>query len=259
VNAPARWAIAVPAARGGRLVHNATNLPLASGAIVSEWLELTAGDGHRFAAFRASPAGRARGGLIVIQEIFGVNGHIQSVCEGYAADGYDAIAPALFDRVQRGVVLGYGPDDVAEGRRLRGATSSDAALLDVAATLNRAASAGKVGIVGYCWGGLIAWLSAARVPGLACAVTYYGGGMVDAKDEDPRCPVQGHFGRRDTMIPVAGITELARLHPEVEVFFYDADHGFNCDRRASYEPESARLARSRTLDFLSKHVGTEAN
>jgi carboxymethylenebutenolidase len=222
---------------------------------VSEWLELTAGDGHGFAAFRASPKGPSRGGLIVIQEIFGVNGHIQSVCEGYAANGYDVIAPALFDRVQRGVDLGYSPDDIAEGRRLRGATSNDAALLDVAASLARAASGGKVGIVGYCWGGFIAWLSAARVPGLACAVTYYGGGMVDAKNESPKCPVQGHFGRRDTMIPISGIAELARLHPNFDVFFYDADHGFNCDRRASYEPESARLARTRTLDFLRRHVG----
>src|SRR5690242_3834131 len=163
-------------------------------------MQLTASDGHELAAYRAEPKGAPRGTIVVIQEIFGVNHHVRGVADGFARDGYLAIAPALFDRVQRGVELGYTPESIAEGRELRGKVGWDEAMRDVAAAI--AAGTGKVGIVGYCWGGAVTWLAAARLDGLACAVSYYGGGVLQSADEAPRCPMQGHFGERDKMIPV---------------------------------------------------------
>jgi carboxymethylenebutenolidase len=218
-------------------------------------IELAAADGHRLAAYRAEPAARPRGAIVVIQEIFGVNGHIRSVADGYAADGYVAIAPALFDRVERNVEIGYSPDDIARGREIRGKMQNEKALLDVAAAVEAVSSAGKVGIVGYCWGGLIAWLASASVPGLACAVPYYGGGMPDQIRISPRCPVMAHFGERDQHIPLEGVRELAAAHPRHTVHIYAADHGFNCDQRGSYDAAAAKLARSRTLEFFRQHVG----
>ncbi|MFO1325489.1 MAG: dienelactone hydrolase family protein [Burkholderiales bacterium] len=219
------------------------------------WLELTAADGAKVAAYRADPTGKARGGLVVVQEIFGVNGHIRSVCDGFAADGYVAVAPALFDRVERNVDLGYTPDDIARGRDIRAKASTDAALADIAAARAAVAAAGKVGVVGYCWGGLLAWLAAARLPGWACAICYYGGGMPDAIGETPKVPVLAHFGEQDAMIPIAGVEALARAHDSLQVHLYPAGHGFNCDQRGSFHAESAKLARERTLAFLRRHVG----
>jgi len=222
---------------------------------MGQMIELTAADGFRLAAWRADPAGTPRGGLVVVQEIFGVNGHIRSVCDGYAADGYRVIAPALFDRYQRGVDIGYTPEDVARGRELKALAAVDPALSDVAAARDALTGAGRVGVVGYCWGGYVAWLAAARLAGFAGAVPYYGGGMLDAVGERPRCPVMAHFGERDGMIPVAGVRQFAAAHPAVQVFVYPADHGFNCDQRGSYDAPAARLARERTLAFLREHVG----
>ncbi len=218
-------------------------------------IELTAGDGFKLAAYRADPTGKPRGGLVVVQEIFGVNRHIQSVCEGFAEDGYAVIAPALFDRYQRGVDLGYTPDDIAKGRELKGRTQVEATLLDVAAARNAVSASGKVGIVGYCWGGYVAWMAAARLPGFACAVPYYGGGILENASEKPKCPVMAHFGERDAVIPVDGVRKLAAAHPEAQVFIYAADHGFNCDQRGSYDAASAHQARERTLAFFRQHVG----
>ena len=218
-------------------------------------IELTANDGFKLPAYRADPAGKARGGLVVAQEIFGVNSHIRSVCDGFAADGYVTIAPALFDRYERGVDIGYTPDDIAKGRELKGRAQIDAALRDVAAARDLAAGAGKVGVIGYCWGGFVAWMAASRLPGFACAVPYYGGGILDAAGERPQCPVMAHFGERDSMIPVDGVRKLAAAHPEAQVFIYAADHGFNCDQRASFDAAAAKLARERTLQFLQRHVG----
>jgi len=222
---------------------------------MGQMIELTAADGFRLTAYRADPAGTPRGGLVVVQEIFGVNGHIRSVCDGYAADGYRAIAPALFDRYQRGVDIGYTPEEIARGRELKALATADAALRDVAAARDALAGTGRIGVVGYCWGGYIAWLAAARLTGFAGAVPYYGGGMLDAVGERPRCPVLAHFGERDTMIPVAGVRKFAAAHPEAQVFVYPADHGFNCDQRGSYDAAAARLARERSLAFLREHVG----
>jgi len=218
-------------------------------------IELSAGDGFRLAAYRADPDGSPRGGLVVVQEIFGVNSHIRDVCDGYAADGYRAIAPALFDRIEKGVELGYTAADIARGREYKAKATADAALLDVDAARGAVAAAGKVGIVGYCWGGFITWLAACRLKGFAAASSYYGGGILDAGGEQPRCPVIAHFGERDHVIPVAGVRAFAEAHPDVAVHIYAADHGFNCDQRGSYDPAAATLARQRTLDFLRQHIG----
>ncbi len=217
--------------------------------------EISAGDGFHLSAYRADPEGAPRGGLVVVQEIFGVNSHIRSVCDGYAADGYQVIAPALFDRYEKGVDLGYTAADIALGRDYKARANADAALLDVEAARAAVAAAGRVGVVGYCWGGFITWLAACRLKAVACAVPYYGGGMLEAVAEQPKCPVIAHFGERDHVLPVAGVRTFAAAHPDVGVYIYAADHGFNCDQRASYDAAAATLARQRTIDFLRRHVG----
>ena len=218
-------------------------------------ITLSPAQGTTIAAYRADPQGTPRGGLVVIQEIFGVNSHIRSVCDGYAADGYLAVAPALFDRIEPGVDIGYTPPDIARGRDLRGKANLDHALAYIAAARDVAAEAGKVGVVGYCWGGYLAWMSAAHVPGLACAICYYGGGMHEAIGEQPGIPVLAHFGEKDSMIPVEGVKKLAAAHPAALVHLYAADHGFNCDQRGSYDASSAKVARERSIAFLRKYVG----
>ena len=218
-------------------------------------IELTAADGHRLSAYRADPQGKPRGGLVVIQEIFGVNSHIRGVADGYAADGYLAIAPALFDRVERGFEVGYTPPEVERGRAVRAKVSLDDALKDVAATIKAASAAGRVGIVGYCWGGTVAWAAATRLDGLACSAPHYGGGIAEIAAERPRCPVMFHFGETDQQIPMADVEKIRKAQPAQTVHVYPAGHGFNCDQRGSYHAESAKLARERTLAFLRKNVG----
>lgn len=218
-------------------------------------VELVAADGFKMSAYRAEPAGAARGGVVVTQEIFGVNGHIESVCDGFAKDGYLAIAPALFDRYARGFAIGYTSEEIARGRALKARATTDAALQDVAAARDALGGSGKTGIVGYCWGGFLTWMSACRLDGFACAVAYYGGGMLEAIAEQPKCPVMAHFGERDSMIPVDGVRKFATAHPDVEVFIYAADHGFNCDQRGSYDATAAPLARERTLEHFRRHLG----
>ena len=226
---------------------------------MGEMLTLTADDGHRLAAYRATPAGAPRGGLVVIQEIFGVNSHIKRTCDGFAADGYVALAPAIFDRVERDYATGYGPADIERGRAVRGKLTLDQAVTDVRAAVRELARTGapgaKVGVVGYCFGGTLAWLAATRIDGLAAAIGYYGGGIADAVGEQPRCPVLLHFGETDASIPKAHWEAVRAHHPKVEVHIYPAGHGFNCDERGSYHAESARLARERTLALLRRHVG----
>ncbi len=222
---------------------------------MGKMIELTAADGHKLAAYRADPAGKPRGAIVVIQEIFGVNSHIKQVADGFAADGYVAIAPAMFDRVQKNVDLGYTPEDIAKGREIRGKVTNDMAVKDAAAAVKAASSAGKVGIVGYCWGGLVTWLAAAKVSGLSAAVPYYGGGILDNADLKPKVPLMGHFGDKDQHIPVEGVKKLAEKHREHQIYIYSADHGFNCDHRGSYNAPAAKQARERTLEFFRKHVG----
>jgi carboxymethylenebutenolidase len=222
---------------------------------MGKMIELTASDGHKLGAYRADPPGKPRGAVVVIQEIFGVNSHIQQVTDGYAADGYLAIAPALFDRVQKNVDLGYSPEDIAKGREIRGGVTNDMAMKDTEAAIKAVSGAGKVGIVGYCWGGLITWLAAAKLPGLSAAVPYYGGGILDNAELEPQVPLMGHFGDKDAHIPVEGVKKLAEKHRKHQIFIYSADHGFNCDHRGSYNAPAAKQARSRTLEFFRKHLG----
>jgi carboxymethylenebutenolidase len=226
---------------------------------MGKMIELTASDGHKLAAYRADPAGtnagKPRGGVVVIQEIFGVNSHIKAVADGFAADGYLAIAPAMFDRVQKNFDVGYTPPEIEKGRALRAKITVDMAMKDAQAAVEQAAKAGKVGIVGYCWGGFVAWMASANVSGLACAVPYYGGGILDNADIEPKVPVMGHFGDKDQHIPVEGVKKLAEKHKKHPIFIYAADHGFNCDHRGSYNADAAKQARARTLDFFRKHVG----
>lgn len=223
---------------------------------MGEMITLTAEDGHRLAAYRSTPAGAPRGSLVVVQEIFGVNSHIKRTCDGFAADGYVVLAPALFDRVERDYATGYAPADIERGRAVRGKLAIDQAVMDVRAAVRElAGSESKVSVVGYCFGGTLAWLAATRIDGVAAAVGYYGGGIADAVGEQPRCPVMLHFGETDSSIPREHWERVRTHHPAVPVHVYPAGHGFNCDERASYHPESARLARERTLAFLRQHAG----
>ena len=227
---------------------------------MGQFINLKADDGVQFAAYVAQPAGKPRGGVVVLQEIFGVNSHIRSVADGYAAAGYLAVAPATFHRVKPGVDLGYAPDDMSAGMALKTtveALPAPGVLQDIQAAINHAAQAGKVGVVGYCWGGLLTWRSACLLQGISAAVPYYGGGMTGEAEiaRQPKCPVLAHFGEKDHWIPLDGVQAYQRAHPEVEVHIYAANHGFNCDQRGAYDEASAKLARERTLAFFAKHVG----
>jgi carboxymethylenebutenolidase len=223
---------------------------------MSERVVLTAEDGHRFGGYRARPAGPPRAGLVVVQEIFGVNAHIKAVTDGFAGDGYLALAPALFDRVESGFAVGYTPDDIERGRAIRGKIGWDTMVMDLRAAVRALRDEGlRVGVVGYCMGGTMAWLAATRVDGVAAAVGYYGGAVAEFAAEQPRCPVLLHWGETDASIPKEHWHRVQTAHPDVPMHVYPAGHGFNCDARASYHEPSARLARQRTLDFFRQHLG----
>ena len=219
-------------------------------------IKLAATDGHKFDAYVAESSTPARGAIVLIQEIFGVNSHIRSVADDYASQGFHVIAPALFDRVQPNLELGYNPTDSAQGMKAARQIGMDAALLDVAASISHARAEWpelKVGVVGFCYGGSLAWLAATRLDP-AAAVCYYGGQIAANATETPRCPVMMHFGAKDPHIGPAEIEKIKAAQPDVPLFLYDAGHGFNCDQRKDFEPESARLARQRTLEFFSQNL-----
>jgi carboxymethylenebutenolidase len=218
-------------------------------------LELTTSDGHKLAAYRADPQGTPRGAIVVIQEIFGVNSHIRNVVDGFAADGYVAIAPAMFDRIERGVELGYNQDGFTRGRELKGKITTEYMTRDAQAAIDSVAGVGKVGQVGYCWGGFVTWMCAHHANGLACAVDYYGSGTVENGELAPRVPLMGHFSDRDSSLPVDKVQALATKHDNVQIFIYPAEHGFNCDQRGSYNADAAKTARERTLAFFRQHIG----
>lgn len=222
---------------------------------MGEWISLRAADAQELGAYAAWPEGEPRAGLVVVQEIFGVNEHIRRVTDGWARDGFLAVAPALFDRIERGVELGYEGADMQRARTFIPRLDVEKSALDVRAAVDYAAkSTGKkVGVVGYCYGGTLAWLAATRMP-VAAAVGYYGGQIARFAQEQPQCPVMLHFGRQDAHIPPEDVEKVQKAHPEVEVFWYDAGHGFNCDARASYNAEAAATARGRTLAFFKKHL-----
>ena len=215
-------------------------------------IELTISDEHRLSAYESRPESPSAA-IVIVQEIFGVNPHIRSVVDRYAALGFHAIAPALFDRVERGVELEYTPDDGLRGREIRAGIEWAWPVLDIGAAVAHVSSTGPVAVVGYCWGGSVAWLAASELP-IAAAVGYYGGQITQFLDHQPKCPVLLHFGALDSMIPLDDVATIGERFPDVEVHVYDeADHGFNCDVRATYHPESAALALERTLAFLARN------
>jgi carboxymethylenebutenolidase len=222
---------------------------------MGSYIKLGASDGHQLDAYIAEPAGPVRAAIVVVQEIFGVNSHIRGVADDYSAQGLWAIAPALFDRVEPHIELGYDSGDSKRGMQLATQIGTDNALKDVAAAVTQAGitcSGMKVGVVGYCFGGTLAWLAATRL-GPAAAVCYYGGQISRFAAETPRCPVMLHFGSKDPHIPAEEVEKIRRSHPDLPIYLYEAGHGFNCDQRQSYEPKSAALARQRSLEFFREH------
>lgn len=221
----------------------------------TENIALRAADGQELGAYVAWPEGEPIAGLVVIQEIFGVNAHIRRVTDGYARDGFLAIAPALFDRIEPNVQLGYEGADALKARSFIPRIDMGKAMLDVEAAVDYAAkSTGrKVGAVGYCWGGTLAWLAATRLP-VAAAVGYYGGQISKHLHEQPKAPVMLHFGSQDKHIPKEDVDKIKAAHPAVDIYWYEAEHGFNCDARASFNPEAARLARERSVSFLRQNL-----
>ena len=221
---------------------------------MGEWIELTAADGHALNAYRAVPAGARKGGVVVVQEIFGVNAHIRSVCDRYADEGYEAVAPALFDRIRPSVELNYDEAGVNEGRELAAAIGWDHPTQDIEAAARFLDAEGKAAVVGYCWGASWVWVAACRLD-IACAACYYGRHIVDLLDETPRCPVIMHFGARDASIPLEAVEAIRAANPQIPIYLYeDAGHGFNCDKRADFRPEAAAVALERTLSLFARNM-----
>jgi len=221
---------------------------------VGQDIRLTASDGHELGAYRADPAGASRGGVVVLQEIFGVNSHIRSVCDRLAGEGYSAVAPALFDRFAQNFQSGYSADEIAEARKFLGRLDWDALMRDTAAAADLLRKDGAVATIGFCLGGSASFLAAVRLPDLAAAICYYGGQIVRFADEAPRCPTQMHFGETDHSIPLADVETVKAKRPDCEIYIYPAGHGFHCDECASYDAESAKLAWSRSMAFLEKAI-----
>ncbi|MDB5946477.1 MAG: dienelactone hydrolase family protein [Ramlibacter sp.] len=220
------------------------------------FIDITAADGYRFACWQARPAGTPRGAVVVLQEIFGVNAHIRSVCGRLAEAGYDAYAPALFDRLQRGFTSGYTKDEVGAALALLPKVDWDAMVADTLATVEHARQDGKpVAVMGFCLGASVAYLAAQRAPGIAAVVGYYGGKIAEHLDRAPQSPTLLHYGETDHTIPLASVERIRAARPECEVHIYPAGHGFNCDARASFEPRSAALAWERSMQWLATHLG----
>lgn len=217
-------------------------------------IELTAGDGHKLSAYRADPADRPKGAVVVVQEVFGVNSHIRKLADAFAAKGYVAIAPALFDRVQPGVELGYDEGSLARGLDLMRQVGTDGPLGDIQTAVDAVKSAGKVAVVGYCWGGYLAYVSSNRVSGIACTIGYYGGGVQSEYREKRKVPTLLHFGETDPLIPFEEVIQFRAHRPDVSAFSYPAGHGFNCDERDSYNADAAAKAQERTLFWISQYV-----
>jgi carboxymethylenebutenolidase len=222
---------------------------------VKQFQSLMARDGHTFSAYLANPAGRARGGLVVLQEIFGLTAHIRWIADGYAEAGYLVIAPSLFDRVRRDLVLDYGPKDIEQAMGYRLQVPLADTLLDIAAATAVVRHAGRVAALGFCWGGTLCWAAASVVP-MAAAVCYYGAKMLEQSPKPPLCPTQLHFGEQDKSIPPSEVQHLRETYPAGEYYLYPAGHAFaNEDRPDRYDAHSAALARGRTQAFLAQHIG----
>jgi carboxymethylenebutenolidase len=220
-------------------------------------LHITSSDGHTFDAYETTPTGKTIGALVLVQEIFGVNTHIQATADLYASLGYRVVAVPTMDRVQKKVNLGYTPEDMQAGSALKAAVEAlpnHPVMLDLQAAIDHLKPFGKVGIFGFCYGGLLTWRSACQLSSLSAAVPYYGGGVQNESNLIPKCPVMAHFAEEDSYIPLDSVEALKKARPEIEVHIYPGHHGFNCDHRASYFGQSAQLARTRTLDFFQKHL-----
>ena len=224
---------------------------------MGKMITLKASDGHEFQAYRADPAGKPKGCMIVIQEIFGVNDHIKDVANRVAANGYLAVAPCMQDRAERGFDVGYTPADIERGRSVRMKVKNEDSLKDLRATFDylKAQNAGKIGAVGFCWGGSLVWLAATNIDGLACGVSYYGGEVANTADAMAKCPVIFHFGEKDASIPMDKVELVkAKQGATNPVYVYNAGHGFSCDARGSFDKASHETALKRTQDFVAKHV-----
>ena len=218
-------------------------------------IKLTASDGFKLGAYRADPAGKPKGAIVVIQEIFGVNHHIRHVCDRIAAEGYVAVAPAIFDRIEPDFTSGYSPEEIAVARKFVANPDWPAMLRDTQAAIDAVKDAGPVGIIGFCLGGSVAYAAATKLSGLAAAVGYYGGAIVRFADDKPKVPTQLHFGEKDAGIPLTDVETIKAKQPDVEIFIYPgAQHGFHCDERASYDKASADVAWPRSMAFFAKHL-----
>ena len=207
-------------------------------------------------AYLAAPRGTPKGGVVVIQEIFGVNHHIRAVTDKFAADGYLALAPRFFDHIKPGIELGYTPDTIAEGRKYVTELGLDKPVQDVEAAIEELKKRGakKVAVTGYCWGGTICWLAATRLKPDAVSA-YYGGGIHGTKNEKPQVPTMLHFGDKDQSIPMADVEKVKQARKDTTIYVYSAGHGFNCDERGSYDAASAKTALDRTMSFIAEYVG----
>jgi carboxymethylenebutenolidase len=229
--------------------------PPTDGSTVGQDIKLTASDGFQSGGYRADPAGAPKGAIVVIEEIFGVNHHIRSVCDRLAGAGYVAIAPSIFDRVEPHFQSGYSADEVAVARKFVANPDWPAMLLDTQAAIDAVKNVGPVGIIGFCLGGSIAYAAATKLAGLSAAVGYYGGAVVRFADDKPKVPTQLHFGEQDHGIPLTDVEAIKAKRPEVEVYVYPgAQHGFHCDERASYDKASSDIAWPRSLEFFAKHL-----
>lgn len=221
--------------------------------ILGEMIELTSADGHKFQAYAAGDPKSPRA-LVVVQEIFGVNRHMRDVADRLAQSGYYVLSPAVFDRAERNVELDYTAEGVKKGLELRAAIAESDVMMDIEATAAKL-SPRPTGIIGYCWGGTIAWWGATKSKSFRAAVTWYGGGIMQTKEAVPNCPVQMHFGALDKGIPMSDVEAIKQSQPEIPVFIYEnADHGFGCDDRASFNAEANKLAEQRSLAFFAEHL-----
>ena len=216
-------------------------------------LSLTTSDGHILNAYSALPDGETKGGMVIIQEIFGVNDDIRETVDNFAREGYHAIAPAMFDRIESGVILGFDETGMNKGRELKGGLDWSDVVQDVNAAISHVKKAGKVGIVGFCMGGSVAWFAASRSP-VDVAICYYGGDIPKLKILEPKCSVLTHFGELDQGIPIDSVEVFKSMKPEVLTYTYPADHGFNCDHRKQFNQTSAKIALDRTLKFLESNL-----
>ena len=218
-------------------------------------IKLTASDHFQLGGYRAEPKGAPKGAVAVIQEIFGVNHHIRAVCDRLAGEGYVAIAPSIFDRIEPGFTSGYSPDEIATARKFVANPDWAAMLRDTQAAIDAVKDVGPVGIIGFCLGGSVAYAAATKLSGLSAAIGYYGGAIVRFADDKPKVPTQLHFGEKDAGIPLSDVETIKAKRPEVEIHVYPgAQHGFHCDERTSYDKNSADIAWPRSLAFLARHL-----